>query len=566
MTDKAITLEDEFYRLAGGAQVLGDPNGEPAYLYTRSSSKLQAVEGSESLSRQLLVAHEKAKNDGRYIPLEMAYWDVWRGKDADRPEFLRLLSDLKTDTRSEVIYVDQTDRLSRSTAVYYVLLHDLIRFGITVRFATEEDELIRHIKLAFDEIELDKRRYRQIQANRARATKGHVISKYAPFGYSMSADNLSYLINEEKAPWIRQIFDWYVSGKSIKWIAKTMSNSGVPSPLGKRVWSPETIRGVLHKEVYKGVYIANRYERIWVWEEGKQKKIERIKPEHEWIYVPVPALVGEQQWEMAQHLLETNKKNSQRNAVKREWLLSGLARCACGCAIITKYKTNSYTLTSGERKDYRLTVYACWHNLQRWDPTHCDRGWISKPKLEKYVVAALEMLFLKPDLWEQHTDDQSDLMERSRSHVTLCERQLKEIDAQVEELLQLVLEQRSSRVRELFNQKQKELEGQRKGYEEQLRISQDRLKAAQETENQRETIEEVLREVQELGGIAGLPYDVKRIVLTRLVDEITVDTKEHWFEIKGVLGSSLERFSYTVDGKVVSTSVDRPCQGHAMWQ
>ena len=167
MTTSYISLEREFYKLAGEAKVLGDPAGEPAYLYTRSSAKKQAEEGKESLSRQLLFAHEKAVYDGRFIPLEMAFWDVWRGKDADRPEFLRLLSELKADQRSDLIYIDQTDRLSRSTAVYYVLLHDLTRHGLSIRFASEEDDLVRHIKLAFDEIELERRRYRQVQANRA---------------------------------------------------------------------------------------------------------------------------------------------------------------------------------------------------------------------------------------------------------------------------------------------------------------------------------------------------------------------------------------------------------------
>lgn len=76
MAQTQITLTEELRRVAVGAEVLGDPSGQPAYFYGRSSDKMQAAEGRESVSRQLLFAHDKACGDGRDIPLEMAYWDV----------------------------------------------------------------------------------------------------------------------------------------------------------------------------------------------------------------------------------------------------------------------------------------------------------------------------------------------------------------------------------------------------------------------------------------------------------------------------------------------------------
>lgn len=554
MSVNLISLSDEFYALASPAKVLGDPTGQPAYAYCRSSDRKQAQEGKESLSRQLLVAHEKAKEDGYYIPLELAYWDIWRGKDADRPAFHQLLCDVKENKRSDVIYVDQTDRLSRDRAVYYVLRHDLTRYGLTIRFATEEDELIRHIKLAFDEIELEKRHYRQVQANRARATKGHVTNKFAAYGYDLSKDKLTYVINLETAVWVRQIFDWFVSGESIKKIARNMNGLGILTPSGKQIWPPETIRGILRREVYKGVYIANRYEKVWVWENGQQRQLHRMKPESEWIYLSVPELVSEEQWNLVQSILDDNKQKSVRNGKKREWLLTGLLRCVCGKSVIGRFASSSRVLASGEEMRYRHPMYVCWDYYSRWSPRYCTRGQLAKTKLEAYVIEACEQLFMKPDLWEQHFENPKDVIDRWRSHVELCEKQIREIDAQISELLELVLTQRSSRIREIFEQKQKELEEQRERYVEQLAIAQDRVNVAEEASTQRETIEKILQQIQALGGIASLPYEVKRTVLTRLIDEITLDTQERWFEIKGTLSNKLERFQYTSDGKVVSTS------------
>jgi site-specific DNA recombinase len=506
------------------------------------------------LSRQLLVAHEKACEDGYQIPLELVYWDVWRGKDTDRPAFHQLLCDIRDHKQSDVIYIDQTDRLSRDRAVYYVLLHDLTRYGLRVRFGTEEDELIRHIKLVFDELELEKRHYRQVQANRARATKGHIINKFPAFGYNLSVDKTTYIINEDKANWVRQIFDWFLGGKSIKKIVQELYEMGIPSPRGRKLWSPESVRQLLKREVYKGVYIANRHEKVWMWENGKQRQISRTKPEEEWISLPVPAIVSEEQWDLAQELLATNKQKSLRNSAKNEWLLSGLLRCACGKSMITKRGKRRHILASGQKKAYDTEFYVCWEYFERWNPEFCNKGQITKNRIEGYVLEACELLFMKPDLWEEHLDDPSELIERWQSHVDLCEKQIKEIDAQMDQLLQLVLEQRSDKMKDLFTQKQKELEEQRERYEEQLTIAQLRLNASQDTVNQREIIAEMLERIKKLGGIASLPYEVKRTVLTRLIDEITLDIKEQWFEIKGVLSDKLERFEYSTDGQVVSIS------------
>lgn len=67
----------------------------------------------------------------------------------------------------------------------------------------------------------------------------------------------------------------------------------------------------------------------------------------------------------------------------------------------------------------------------------------------------------------------------------------------------------------------------------------------------------MLKQIKALGGLTSLPYEVKRTVLTRLIDEIILDTHERWFEIKGTLSNNLERFQYSTDGKVVSISAIR---------
>lgn len=556
MTATFISLAEEFARIAGSAEVLGDPSGTPAYLYTRSSNKIQAMEGRESLARQLIFGHEKALADGHYIPLDMTYWDIWRGKDADRPELHRLLSDVKQNKRSDLVYIDQTDRLSRSMAVYYVLLHDLTRHGLTVRFESEEDDLVRHIKLAFDEIELEKKRYRQIQSNKARATKGYVTNTWAAFGYKFGEDRRTYVIDEDKAIWVKRVFDWYVAGKSLRWIAMELTNAGVPTALRAERWRLESVRRMLQHEVYKGTYIANRYQQEWVWEAGKQKKVHSFKPEDEWIYIQVPAIVSEEQWEEAQRILATNKKNSLRNARKHEWLLTGLLRCVCDHAMVSKFGRSTQTLASGEAKTYEYPYYTCGDHGRAVPPYTCEKGMIAKHRIEAHVLEALELLIQGTDIWDQVWESHSEQVAQLQQRVTWCQKQVEELDRQLRELLQIALEQRADATRRLFLEKQVELEHQRQSFEEQRKIAQERLLLTQQAANQRKMVEQILTNLRSVGGITQLPFELQRRLLTQLVDEIVLDTEERWFEIRGVLsevhGVSGDQFSYAENGQVVT--------------
>ncbi len=541
MTETYVTIEGEYKKLAGAGQVLGDSSGEVAYLYARSSNKLQAREGRESLARQLLFGHEKALEDGRYIPIDMIYWDVWRGKDADRPEFMRLLTDLKNDTRSDLIYIDQTDRLSRSTAVYYVLLHDLTRHGLTPRFESKEDDLVRHIKLAFDEIELERRSYRQVQANKARALKGYLTTKTPSFGYDMSKDKRGYLINEEKSYWVHKIFDWYTGGRSLRWIAKTLTEEGLPTPRKQRKgWDPSTVQRMLTNTVYKGIFIANRRIREYVWDAGRQKLSYDFKDENEWIYVDVPAIISEAQWDEVQKRLAQNKKLSVRNSKKHQWLLYMTVKCTCGNYYCAEYNSTRNRSVSGEIRLSETYIYRC-SGRSRIGPDVCKQKQVRQDFIEPMVLKALEQMILKVELWDEVLDTKDDQQQRLTQHVQVCQKQIQEIDNQLEELLRLALEQRTDSIRKLFLEKQAELEKQRQQHEEQLKITQDRIALIEATANRREALDGILAELQNLGGLAELPFDEQRRLVTLLVDEIILNTSEQWFEIRGELN---DRFNY----------------------
>jgi len=178
-------------------------------------------------------------------------------------------------------------------------------------------------------------------------------------------------------------------------------------------------------------------------------------------------------------------------------------------------------------------------------------------RIESHVLEAVESLIAKVELWEEVWDDGNDQEERLTQHQLICQQNIDELDAQIDELLQLALEQRNSRTRQLFSEKQKELENRREKYEEQLQVTQGRLQSLAQAADKRKTVERILEDLQKLGGIKKLPFEMQRKLLTQLVDEIVLDTKEQWFEIRGEL---TDTFCYA-SGQVVSISACKP-----LWQ
>lgn len=120
------------------------------YGYARVSTKGQAKEGN-SLESQI----EILKSNGAV----KIYSDSFTGTKTDRPEFNRLLAELKA---GDILIVTKLDRLARSITQGSELVNQLINKGIKVNILnigimdnTPASKLIRNIFLSFAEFERD---------------------------------------------------------------------------------------------------------------------------------------------------------------------------------------------------------------------------------------------------------------------------------------------------------------------------------------------------------------------------------------------------------------------------
>lgn len=70
-------------------------------------------------------------------------------------------------------------------------------------------------------------------------------------GYKKGADGILEIV-EEEARIVREIYQMFLDGKTIRTIADHLTSKGIPTPRGKKKWSVSTITSILTNEKYKG--------------------------------------------------------------------------------------------------------------------------------------------------------------------------------------------------------------------------------------------------------------------------------------------------------------------------
>ena len=137
----------------------------------------------------------------------------------------RMLREIKVDVYFEEQNLHSIDPASE----FYISIHGSI--------AQSESENISH----------------NVAWGKARSAKeGNVSFSYKSFlGYHKGADGKPEIVPEQ-AVTVRQIYERFLSGRSLQQIADELTGSGIPTPMGKTVWQPGVIQSILSNEKYKG--------------------------------------------------------------------------------------------------------------------------------------------------------------------------------------------------------------------------------------------------------------------------------------------------------------------------
>jgi len=358
--------------------------GRRAAIYARVSSEQQEQDGT-SLDTQLAACREYAAKQGYEVVAE--YREVFTGVNLwDRRELTALRESMRRG-EVDVVIAYAIDRLSRDPVHLGVILSEADHYGAAVEFVTEpldnspEGQLIRFVRGYAAKVEHEKFRERSMRGRRARAEAGKLIHGPRPlYGYAWAdAERTRYVINPETAPVVQRIFREAAEGRSLRSIARGLTDDGIPTPTGKREWTMTTVQKILKNPYYTGD------ARAWTWKSrgGYVRAYDAGVPLPEGT---VPPLVDRATFEAIQVQLERNRARAARNNRNPEAALlrGGYVRCGyCG-------RTMHVHKNSGK------PAYRC--GGAQFRPGSCPMPVIAVHVLDEAVWERVEAILTRPEI------------------------------------------------------------------------------------------------------------------------------------------------------------------------
>ena len=364
-----------------------------------SSQGKKAESNSISNQKQLILDFVRDKADINIVSIRED--DGYTGTDYERPDFQRMMDDIKAGIVNCVIVKDLSrfgreyinagkyiDRLFPYYGVRLIAINDGID---TITRSSSDDFSIMIKNLMNDNYcrDISIKIRSQLQVKRK---NGEFIGAFAPYGYQKSDEDKNLLlVDTYPAGIVQDIFRWKLEGMNQDAIARRLTDQGVLSPMEYKrsqglsyktmfktnpqaKWSAAAVRRILTNPVYVGTLVQGVRTRP-----NYKIKTVVVKEEDEWVIVENAheAIIEPKIFLLVQRLLELDTRTSPHE--EKVFPLAGLIYCGdCDGTMVRK------TTTSGGKK---FAYYVCGTHKK----THsCSNHQIPEKQLEETVLALLQ--------------------------------------------------------------------------------------------------------------------------------------------------------------------------------
>ncbi len=262
-------------------------------VYVRLSNEDNGGRGKDSISNQLELLLAFAEKIESAEIVETYVDNGWSGTDFARPQWERMLDDVKNQ-KINCIIVKDLSRLARNYLEAGDYLEKIFPF-MGVRFIAVNDyydsanelfpekDLITEFKnLANDYYSRDISQ-KVMSAFQSKKERGEYIGSQPPYGYLLKDGR--FVIDEPAAAVVRRIYAMKAGGVSFYEIARILNREGVMSPSryaaeqGRKkykesshvLWQPQAVSRILYNQVYTGDLILGKYNKS-IYSSEKQGK------------------------------------------------------------------------------------------------------------------------------------------------------------------------------------------------------------------------------------------------------------------------------------------------------
>ncbi|MFL6273212.1 MAG: recombinase family protein [Actinomycetes bacterium] len=383
-----------------------------AALYVRVSTDRQ--QHAQTIEQQVTQLRAwVAARDGWTVREEHIFRDDGHsGARLDRPG-LDALRDHAARAAFDVVVVCAPDRLARNFVHQMVVLEELERRGVRVVFCDRplrddpHEQLVTQIRGAVAEYERTLIADRMRRGRQARLRSGQLLPwTRAPYGYRLHPerprDPAAVGVDPVAAVVVSELFAAYATGGvTLHTLAAQLTARGVPTPTGRPIWRPTTIRNLLTNPAYKGQAASGRLRTTPA--QQRKSALEPIgkgmsttaHPPEEWITVPVPALVSAEQFALVERRLAANQRSARRSTT-HPYLLRGLVSCG-----VCRLSCSGVTRTAS---DTRYRYYRCLGKQARVSSGRsrcCPARFTPATQLDELVWADLCAVLQHPELVAQ---------------------------------------------------------------------------------------------------------------------------------------------------------------------
>lgn len=356
---------------------------------------------SNSIRSQRGLIRSFIKRQGNMEIYDTYVDDGWSGTNFDRPEFKRMMKDMK-DGHINCIIVKDLSRLGRDYIEVGRLIQKIFP-AFSVRFIAltdhydsltadyNETSLVVPIKNFVNDSYARDISSKVRSHQKVKREKGEFIGAFAVYGYKKSKENKNFLEPDEyAADIVRKIFAWKIEGFSNLAIAEKLNGLGILSPMEyKKIqgenfrtgfvtgvhtkWSAVAVKRILVNESYIGTLVQGKEEKV----NYKVKKSVK-KPEEEWTKVQNAheAIIAKEDFEIVQDLMQIDIRAG--NGEKGAHLYTGILFCG-DCREPMIRRVNRY---KGKEK----VSFIC---ATKNKGGNCTRHTISEENLSKLVLIGL---------------------------------------------------------------------------------------------------------------------------------------------------------------------------------
>ena len=365
-------------------------------LYARLSKDDEQQGPSLSIENQRRILETFARDNG-FLNCRFFVDDGWSGANFQRPGFMEMMDCVESGEVKCVITKD----LSRMGRNYLqVGMFTEITFPKKgVRFIAINDGVdsaqgendLTPLKNLFNEWMVRDTSKKIKAVKRAKGMSGKPTTTQPVYGYLMGEDE-RFIVDEEAAPVVKQIYDLCLAGNGPSKIARVLTEQGVPTPgtLEYRrtgstrryhpgyecKWATNTIVHILERKEYLGHLVNFKTEKVSYKVKSSVENPEEKQVIFENAHEPI---IDPDTWERVQELRKQRKRPNRYDEVG---LFSGLLFCAdCGSVLYQQRYEN---------KTRKQDCYICGNYKKR---THdCTAHFIRTDLLTAGVTANLKKI------------------------------------------------------------------------------------------------------------------------------------------------------------------------------